>query len=75
VRKAVGDGVALQGNLDPGALHCPPEEIRSRVHEVLRQAGPIGHIFNLGHGVTPETKPEHVRAMVEAVKEYKHAGS
>lgn len=73
VRKGVGDGVALQGNLDPGALFCTPEEIRRRVHEILRQAGPIGHIFNLGHGVTPETNPEHVRAMVEAVKEYRHA--
>jgi uroporphyrinogen decarboxylase len=72
VRKGVGDGVALQGNLDPGALFCAPEEIRRRVHEILRQAGPIGHIFNLGHGVTPETNPEHVRAMVAAVKEYRH---
>lgn len=73
VRRGVGDGVALQGNLDPGALHCSPEEIRSRVHDILKQAGPIGHIFNLGHGVTPETNPDHVRAMVAAVKEYRHA--
>jgi uroporphyrinogen decarboxylase len=73
VRKAVGDGVALQGNLDPGALYCSPEEIRRRVFEVLRQAGPIGHIFNLGHGVTPETPPDHVKAMVAAVKEYRHS--
>jgi uroporphyrinogen decarboxylase len=72
VRAKVGDGVALQGNLDPGALFCSPEEIRRRVHEILRQAGPLGHIFNLGHGVTPETNPEHVRAMVAAVKEYRH---
>lgn len=72
VRKAVGDQVALQGNLDPGALFCTPEEIRRRVHEILRQAGPVGHVFNLGHGVTPETNPEHVRAMVAAVKEYRH---
>lgn len=69
VRAAVGDGVALQGNLDPGALYASPEEIRQRVHEVLRQAGPIGHIFNLGHGVTPQTNPEHVRAMIAAVHE------
>lgn len=69
VRAAVGDGVALQGNLDPGALYASPAEIRERVHEVLRQAGPLGHIFNLGHGVTPQTDPEHVRAMVAAVHE------
>lgn len=74
VRRAVGDGVALQGNLDPGALYASPAEIRARVFEVLRQAGPIGHIFNLGHGVTPQTNPEHVRAMVAAVREYRHEG-
>ena len=69
VRAAVGDGVALQGNLDPGALYAPPDEIRRRVGKVLAQAGPVGHVFNLGHGVTPATDPEHVRAMVEAVRE------
>ena len=40
-----------------------------RVAEVLAKAGPVGHIFNLGHGVTPETDPEHVRAMIAAVHE------
>jgi uroporphyrinogen decarboxylase len=69
VRAGVGDGVALQGNLDPGALYLSPREIRDRVAEVLAKAGPVGHIFNLGHGVTPETDPEHVRVMVQAVKE------
>jgi uroporphyrinogen decarboxylase len=72
VRRGVGDGVALQGNMDPGALFCPPDEIRRRVFEILRKAGPVGHIFNLGHGVTPETNPEHVKAMIAAVKEYRH---
>jgi uroporphyrinogen decarboxylase len=72
VRRGVGDGVALQGNLDPGALYGSPEEIRARVFEVLRQAGPVGHIFNLGHGVTPGTNPEHVKAMIAAVREYRH---
>ncbi|HRC54767.1 MAG TPA: uroporphyrinogen decarboxylase [Kofleriaceae bacterium] len=74
VRRGVGDKVALQGNLDPGVLYASPEEIRARVFEVLRQAGPLGHIFNLGHGVTPATNPEHVRAMVAAVHEYRHDG-
>jgi uroporphyrinogen decarboxylase len=69
VRRRVGDGVALQGNLDPGALFAPPSEIRARVAEILERAGKVGHIFNLGHGVLPPTDPEHVRAMVTAVRE------
>jgi uroporphyrinogen decarboxylase len=69
VRRRVGDDVALQGNLDPGALFAPPAEIRQRVAEILARAGEVGHIFNLGHGVLPETDPEHVRAMVTAVRE------
>jgi uroporphyrinogen decarboxylase len=69
VRRRVGDGVVLQGNLDPGALFAGPAEIRARVADILARAGATGHIFNLGHGVLPETDPEHVRAMVTAVKE------
>jgi uroporphyrinogen decarboxylase len=69
VRRRVGDGVALQGNLDPGALFATPAEIRTRVADILARAGTTGHIFNLGHGVLPETDPEHVRAMITAVKE------
>ena len=69
VRRRVGDGVALQGNLDPGALFASTAEIRARVADILERAGRVGHIFNLGHGVLPETDPEHVRAMVNAVKE------
>jgi uroporphyrinogen decarboxylase len=74
VRRRVGDGVALQGNLDPGALFASPAEIRARVADILERAGKIGHIFNLGHGVLPETNPEHVRAMVTAVKELSARG-
>jgi uroporphyrinogen decarboxylase len=69
VRRRVGDGVALQGNLDPGALFAPPAKIRTRVADILARAGNVGHVFNLGHGVLPETDPEHVRAMVTAVRE------
>ncbi len=69
VRRRVGDGVALQGNLDPGALFASPAEIRTRVADILGRAGNTGHIFNLGHGVLPETNPEHVRAMITAVRE------
>jgi uroporphyrinogen decarboxylase len=67
---AVGYDVAIQGNLDPVALFAPPAEIRKRVAAILEQAeGRPGHIFNLGHGILPETPVEHVVAMVEAVHE------
>jgi uroporphyrinogen decarboxylase len=69
VRRRVGDGVALQGNLDPGALFASPADIRARVADILARAGTTGHVFNLGHGVLPRTNPEHVRAMVTAVRE------
>jgi uroporphyrinogen decarboxylase len=62
--------VGIQGNLDPAALLASPREIRRRVAEILRRAGGRpGHIFNLGHGVLPETPVENVIAMVEAVHE------
>jgi len=67
---ALGDDVAIQGNLDPVALLSSPKEIRSRVGDILnRAAGKPGHIFNLGHGVLPETPVDHVVTMVEAVHE------
>ena len=67
---AVGHDVAVQGNLDPVALFASPREIKNRVAEVLRRAGGrAGHIFNLGHGVLPETPVDHVIAMVDAVHE------
>jgi uroporphyrinogen decarboxylase len=69
VRRRVGDGVALQGNLDPGALFASESEIRTRVADILARAGAVGHVFNLGHGVLPETDPERVRAMITAVRE------
>ena len=68
--KRVGYNVGVQGNLDPVALFAPRAEIRARVSEILkRAAGRPGHIFNLGHGVLPETPVENVVAMVEAVHE------
>lgn len=67
---AVGHDVAVQGNLDPVALFAAPKEIKNRVAEILRRAGGRpGHIFNLGHGVLPETPVDHVIAMVDAVHE------
>jgi uroporphyrinogen decarboxylase len=69
-RRATGDRVALQGNLDPALLHEPPDWIRREVARVLESYGRgPGHVFNLGHGVQPETNPEHVAAMIAAVHE------
>ena len=66
----VGYDVGIQGNLDPVALLASRSEIRRKVQEILRRAGGrAGHIFNLGHGVLPETPVEHVIAMVDAVHE------
>ncbi len=68
--RRLGDGIAVQGNLDPALLLAPPAEIRRGVQAVLdAAAGRPGHIFNLGHGVLPQTPWEHVRAMVDAVHE------
>ncbi len=66
----VGHDVAVQGNLDPVALFAAPKEIKARAGDILRRAGGRpGHIFNLGHGVLPETPVDHVIALVEAVHE------
>ncbi|MCB9684074.1 MAG: uroporphyrinogen decarboxylase [Alphaproteobacteria bacterium] len=59
----------IQGNLDPIALFGPAESIRRKVHAICDAAGPVGHVFNLGHGVTPKTPIEGVEAMIAAVKE------
>ena len=68
--RRVGHDVGIQGNLDPAALFAPPAEIRRRAGAILAQAaGRPGHIFNLGHGVLPETPVDHVRALVDAVHE------
>jgi uroporphyrinogen decarboxylase len=67
-RRRIGDQVALQGNLDPNVLFSPPATIAAHVDHVLRQFGNgPGHVFNLGHGVSQFTPPEHVGALVEAV--------
>ena len=69
-RRACGERVALQGNLDPGVLYAPPAQIRERVAQVLASYGAgHGHVFNLGHGIHPDVPPEHALAMVEAVHE------
>jgi uroporphyrinogen decarboxylase len=69
-RARLGNGVALQGNLDPLLLLAPRELLAERVVEVLNEAGTTpGHIFNLGHGILPETPPDAVRFVRELVHE------
>ncbi len=66
-RARLGAGVGIQGNLDPCALFLPDDELEARILDTLRRAGPVGHIFNLGHGILPPTQPEKARFMVERV--------
>jgi uroporphyrinogen decarboxylase len=71
VRDATGDRVALQGNLDPVILYSSPETIEARVRSILDSYGDNpGHIFNLGHGIHPDTPVENAKAMVDAVKRH-----
>ncbi len=66
----LGDDVAVMGNIDPVVLYTSPEEIRSQVQAILdKAAGRPGHIFNLGHGISPDMPPEHVAELVDAVHE------
>jgi len=63
---------AVQGNLDPAVLFAPLPELKMRVHEILKRTGSRpGHIFNLGHGILPETPVDSVRAVVDFVREFK----
>jgi len=69
-RERVGDRVAVQGNMDPSMLFASPARIRSEVEAILAGYGyGSGHIFNLGHGITPGVNPDHVTAFVDAVQE------
>jgi uroporphyrinogen decarboxylase len=71
-------GKALQGNMDPNVLFAPPEVVREQAIATLDSFGPPqradggwdGHVFNLGHGISQHTPPEHVAALVEAVHEH-----
>jgi uroporphyrinogen decarboxylase len=69
-RDRVGERVALQGNLDPAILLADPAVIRREVEKTLNSFGPgEGHVFNLGHGITPDVNPDHLAALIEAVRE------
>jgi uroporphyrinogen decarboxylase len=70
-RRRVGSRVALQGNMDPTVLYAKPSAIRAEVARILASYGNgSGHVFNLGHGITPEVDPAHAGAFMEAVHEY-----
>jgi uroporphyrinogen decarboxylase len=69
--KKLGKNMVVQGNLDPCALFLPKEKLEDRVKEILWKGETAkGHIFNLGHGILPQTPVENVIAMVEAVHAY-----
>ncbi|GAB3001666.1 uroporphyrinogen decarboxylase [Psychrosphaera aestuarii] len=68
----VGDKVALQGNMDPAMLYATPDRIRQEVQTILADYGDkgTGHVFNLGHGITPDVSPENAGAFINAVVDY-----
>jgi uroporphyrinogen decarboxylase len=70
-RARVGGKVALQGNMDPTILYAKPERIREEVKTILSSFGAgEGHVFNLGHGITPEVDPVNAGVFIEAVHEF-----
>ncbi len=69
VRRTLGPDKAVQGNLDPAALFASPAELKRQVRRVIAEAGPTGHIFNLGHGIWPDTDPDAVARLVDYVHE------
>jgi len=71
-RKRVGDKLALQGNLDPCLLLGAKDRLLRNAADILKQAGPTGHIMNLGHGILPPTPVDNARAFIEFVKTYRH---
>jgi len=71
-RKVVGEKLAIQGNLDPCLLLGSQERLLQVAGDILKQAGPAGHVMNLGHGILPPTPVENARAFVEFVKAYRH---
>jgi uroporphyrinogen decarboxylase len=70
-RALLGEHTVLQGNLDPCALYGSPERIAQQTHQIIREAGPRGHVFNLGHGILPDIPVPHAKALVDAVKSFR----
>jgi uroporphyrinogen decarboxylase len=69
-RRILGPDVAVQGNLDPMALFLPQAELEARAEDIVKRAGKLGHIFNLGHGILPPTNPDQAKALVDAVHKF-----
>ena len=73
-RERVGNKVSLQGNMDPSILLADPEVIDLEVQKVLNSFGnKRGHVFNLGHGITPDVNPDHLKAMIGSVARHSTA--
>ena len=70
-RQAVGDRVALQGNMDPSVLRGSDSSIEAEAKTILASFGDnTGHVFNLGHGITPDINPDKVKVLVDAVQKF-----
>lgn len=70
-RRRVGHTISLQGNMDPAILRTSPATIRAEVKRILASFGKgTGHVFNLGHGITPDVPPENARIFIEAIHEF-----
>ena len=69
-RERVGSRVALQGNMDPAILLAEPSVIRHEASQTLTSFGQAeGHVFNLGHGITPDVDPENLGVLISAIRE------
>ena len=74
VYRQFGGQVGLQGNLDPMALFASPDYLRRQVHDLLSQVDPCkGYVFNLGHGILPDTPYENVRLVFREIRELSYA--
>jgi uroporphyrinogen decarboxylase len=69
IRRVLGRAKAVQGNLDPAALFAAPDELIEHIDAVLAEAGTASHIFNLGHGIWPDTPPDAVARLIDYVHE------
>jgi uroporphyrinogen decarboxylase len=74
--EAIGQDRAIQGNLDPLTLFAPSDVLQPHVTDILRRAGARpGHIFNLGHGILPQTPVDAVKAVVDWVQQWSDGGA
>ena len=62
----------VQGNLDPGILYASHDVIKARTEEILKKAGPTGHVMNLGHGIEATTPEENAHCFIETVRNFRH---